>query len=656
MSTKPLFKQEATKGFLETFAKAQGNIHVSYDHIPEPVATEQGNLILPPPSIENEEQWHGQTHRELSYLTKENKFLWRAQRIYKEGTPHHLAASIIADHIAERRDYGEFAGRSRYLTQNRTRIAKNFEEATTIDPHTLNKETEMLRSLMGYDLQTRKEWMDQGNLSSAKDFENCQYAGNLKKAFGEDGFPLVTNEDEFQELVKRAVHVMEEPPEPEYEEGEGEGGEGEGEGGEGTDSGVNKGEGNDGESGKDGSKGEGQEGEGESEEGEGDSKEGKGEGSEGGESEGQEGEGDGEPITDGEPKGGQHQGQQKDITPEAATGSGADNLKDFTGTGQKSRTDDEIVEMVQSNFKNCKIPINHVARERHKLRESSPYSLYRGPTTERIITGKELDQRANQGGYSYRAPDMRDLCMEASKYPISKKLRKYLQYLQQTGYIYGLKKGKLNPSKVSRVLLGDRQPRMYKEKNASRLNLNTSISLLLDGSGSMSGSKDKVASIIAVCVHDVLKSIQVPYEILGFSDSGRLDHMIYKDFNESIHRETLAGRLTSGNRQMSGNSDPDSVLWACNRLASRPEPNRVLIVLSDGQPAGSFRGDGGKQLRHICNIIETQTPIDLWGIGILTEAPKRFYKQHVVCHDLNKLESVVISILKQSIILKKKRR
>ncbi len=625
-----LFKAEATKGFLESFIKDRdGRVNVVYEQIEEPVATKDGSnysLVLPPPSVDNEEEWHGKSHKELSYLVPENQFLFDAQNRYKKGSPHHLAASVIADNIAERRDFGEYVGRSKFLAQNRSRISKNIvDNLRDSDPSQLTPESEMLRSLMQYDISTRKQWMDHGSMKSIEDLRNCQYEGNLHSAFGSDGFPVVDTTQEFQKLVERVVYIMEEPPEPPPSDGKGNG-DGQSDDSEGE---------SDAESGENDGQGEGQEGQnGQGEEGS--DAEDKGQGSKGSAEDGQGNEGDN----------GDSLGQNEDLNMEK--GSGSDSISSV-GTGVDPTKDQQVKDLIQDNFKDMK-DTKTLHERKQKVWHKSP-SRYIPCSRRRIVTGSQLDlsfKQSQQGRYG--SPNSAEILRKASEYPISKGLRKHLQVLSNTAYQYGLKKGRISSSRMARVLLKEKEPRVFKKKMSSRLLLDTTISVLTDCSGSMHGRKERVASIINVCVHDVLKSIRIPYELVGFSDSHTLNHMIFKDYTENTDRETLAKRLCSSAKTSGGNSDGDSLMWACERLAYRKERKKVMIVLSDGQPAGSYVGNGSRYLKRICERIEQESPIDLWGVGILTTAPANYYKNHFICSELKQLEAIVIDILKQSII------
>jgi cobalamin biosynthesis protein CobT len=73
------------------------------------------------------------------------------------------------------------------------------------------------------------------------------------------------------------------------------------------------------------------------------------------------------------------------------------------------------------------------------------------------------------------------------------------------------------------------------------------------------------------------------------------------------------------------NADGESILWAASRLLAREEAIKVLIVASDGMPAG---GDGIHEaafLKYAVQRIEN-AGVYIGGLGIGTEYVKQFYR------------------------------
>lgn len=136
----------------------------------------------------------------------------------------------------------------------------------------------------------------------------------------------------------------------------------------------------------------------------------------------------------------------------------------------------------------------------------------------------------------------------------------------------------------------------------------TAVTLLLDQSGSMRGRPMALAAAAIAQAVDQLTSVGCAVEVLGFTTAswrggrprrqwkwrfrprnpGRLCellHVIYRDGGETsgnLSDETARSMLRPDLPKE--NVDGEAVLWAADRLRARPEPNRLLVILSDGSP------------------------------------------------------------------------
>lgn len=156
---------------------------------------------------------------------------------------------------------------------------------------------------------------------------------------------------------------------------------------------------------------------------------------------------------------------------------------------------------------------------------------------------------------------------------------------------------------------------MFRRKFETRMK-NTAVEILVDISGSMGGSKMQTAAYTSFALAKMLQRVEIPTEVMTFStdaDRGEYakerreaelrlgrpfsqqdvcSHLLLKGFNERITPDVsyrFAHLGANMYRKMWNNCDPESVEVAARRLARRPEERRILMVLSDGQPA--FEGD-----------------------------------------------------------------
>lgn len=111
------------------------------------------------------------------------------------------------------------------------------------------------------------------------------------------------------------------------------------------------------------------------------------------------------------------------------------------------------------------------------------------------------------------------------------------------------------------------------------------IALLLDESGSMScGSRATYARASAVILYDFCQSLGIPVMVYGHSTDSGVALYSYAEF-DSIDKLDRYRMMDISAR--SNNRDGAALRFVAEQLAKRPEDIRLLILVSDGQPADS---------------------------------------------------------------------
>jgi len=200
----------------------------------------------------------------------------------------------------------------------------------------------------------------------------------------------------------------------------------------------------------------------------------------------------------------------------------------------------------------------------------------------------------------------------------------------------------------------------------------TAVTLLVDNSGSMNGPKIHTAMHAAYALSQTLERVGVKHEVLGFTcyepDRKHLDTIrdetarlgrsytrveplympIYKGFEERINPEIKKRFVMGydGTVELSGNVDGECVRYAGHRLLQRREPRKVMIVLSDGQPAG-WTGHLPELYADLHRAVKelTDKKVDVVGLGIMTDAVKTFYPKHSILKKLDQLPGAVMGEL-----------
>ncbi|MGD9697571.1 cobaltochelatase CobT-related protein [Acinetobacter sp.] len=199
--------------------------------------------------------------------------------------------------------------------------------------------------------------------------------------------------------------------------------------------------------------------------------------------------------------------------------------------------------------------------------------------------------------------------------------------------------GKIDTRSLSTLSM---DTRVFKRR-APKQDLDTAITYLIDLSGSMSGSKIRMARASAILLEEVTDRIGIPSEVLGFTTTGKyihevkvtrlegLLHIIYKSFAESYNRvkyrfgNIKVKPLDPHKSYSVNNVDGEAVLWAARRLHARKEKRKLLIVLSDGDPSASCASPSLLQ-KHLSDSIKLvrMTGIEVYAFG-LYHNPEQYY-------------------------------
>ncbi|MEM9809738.1 MAG: cobaltochelatase subunit CobT [Pseudomonadota bacterium] len=251
---------------------------------------------------------------------------------------------------------------------------------------------------------------------------------------------------------------------------------------------------------------------------------------------------------------------------------------------------------------------------------------------------------------------------------LANKLHRRLLAQQNRAWQFDMDEGVLDAARLARIVADPFQPLSFKQEQEQEFR-DTTVTLLLDNSGSMRGRPITVAAICADILARTLERCAVKAEILGFTTMawkggqsreqwvkdgrprhpGRLNdlrHIIYKPASVPWRRtrDNLGLMLKEG--LLKENIDGEALLWAHDRLMARPEARRILMVISDGAPVDdtTSSANGGSYLeRHLRDVIakiETTSPVELLAIGIGHDVT-RFYRRAVTISDVDQLGGAI---------------
>lgn len=223
--------------------------------------------------------------------------------------------------------------------------------------------------------------------------------------------------------------------------------------------------------------------------------------------------------------------------------------------------------------------------------------------------------------------------------------------------------GSLDEDELWRATREVRDYRVFEQRNVES-SPDTNITLLVDISGSMAGSKVTTAMQAAAVMHEVLKTqpgVRVRVRAhTGDCHPGKsgeaIIHKIWER-GEPLSRLGLIQSLRHGN-----NYDGFAIGWCVKELVemAKPDEQRVLIVLADGQPAGYGKGlaggYGGAQARK--HVWDTQEWARQKGVDVIQIAidhsldptqQKAMFRHWIPFEGLERLPSQITNILKRLI-------
>jgi nitric oxide reductase activation protein len=119
-----------------------------------------------------------------------------------------------------------------------------------------------------------------------------------------------------------------------------------------------------------------------------------------------------------------------------------------------------------------------------------------------------------------------------------------------------------------------------------KFKMNLAVALLVDESGSMSGS-DRItyARAASIVMYDFCRKLDIPVIVYGHTSYSKdVDMFAYAEFDTIDNKD--AYRMMDMSAR-SGNRDGAALRYVAERLMTRDEETKLLILISDGQPASS---------------------------------------------------------------------
>lgn len=260
-------------------------------------------------------------------------------------------------------------------------------------------------------------------------------------------------------------------------------------------------------------------------------------------------------------------------------------------------------------------------------------------------TGTAHDKR------HHRIQDTRQAILGAIiKTNLPAKVRAFLMASRVVKWESGHRSGRLDTNRLTDVLRGKTD--IFRRRGETRA-VNSAVSLLIDASGSMSGSKYSNACAAGIMLADALQGVGVSVEIAAFTElsNSALVHELIVPFGRRYVRQTAIDKLAELSPILSNNCDGENILYAYHRLKLQKEPRKVLIVLSDGAPAGWGDADNTLDIdtytQQVIRKVEGDKNVILHAVGIGYN-PRMYSRRTELAYGGN-MEGTLLALVKKFI-------
>lgn len=275
------------------------------------------------------------------------------------------------------------------------------------------------------------------------------------------------------------------------------------------------------------------------------------------------------------------------------------------GTGQMTYNRDYAPSGLAQAVRTLSEVINDIADERAVTANNAVVNATLQRDVADIDWGpihKNVNKEINRIAYisdNYRATYR---MLKRQVQPIVDKLVKTITRTLKEENLTGERRGRFYGKKLDASRLFRTDLRVWKDMKAPKKEISLAISLMLDESGSMRGSKAEITRLTAVLFAEACEQLGIPLEINGHSTSGFFVELYnYKNF-DSIDRNDKYRLVDISARGC--NRDGAAVIYGCERLLKRRENKRIFIIISDGRPNHeNYGGEAAKSdLKHIRNV------------------------------------------------------
>lgn len=170
--------------------------------------------------------------------------------------------------------------------------------------------------------------------------------------------------------------------------------------------------------------------------------------------------------------------------------------------------------------------------------------------------------------------------------------------------------------------------KIYKQRSLPKREADLAFSILIDNSGSMYGIKTRICGEALIVLSEVFNKLNIPFEVNAFTECRQAITLGLKSFKDDYNKVKTNLSLIEQQVQVTklsmfgSNIDEINLDFIWRGFRKRPEKDKIIIVISDGETCGSEQA-----LKNLAKEIE-RDGIQVLGLGIRSSCVDRLYSQH----------------------------
>lgn len=173
--------------------------------------------------------------------------------------------------------------------------------------------------------------------------------------------------------------------------------------------------------------------------------------------------------------------------------------------------------------------------------------------------------------------------------------------------------------------------------------------IILDVSGSMSGSGIKYGKATMIVLHETLKALNINHSIITHTSRRKHNCIIdkYQEFKEDKNFSCNKNYALANITARSGNCDSASLYYMEQCMRRVKNKDKICIIFSDGEPTECTDTELIEQVKHM-----ERNGIRVIGVGINYPKIKEYYRNNANGSNLKEMFNIVSDILKQYVLEK----